>query len=74
MYKRWTDRGVVIVDSAIKAVDDCADCLVIHSTAVVVVTAFTAVIVIVFAAAAVVVVVHRWRVFPLVDFAVQVHL
>ena len=75
MDRRRTDTGsadhcdvvvVVVVCSAIEAVEDSADGTiasdVIRGTAVVVVAAFTAVVV------------DRRRVSPLVDLAVEVHL
>ena len=73
MDRRRTDTGsadhcdvVVVVRSAIEAVEDSADGTiasdVIRGTAVVVVAAFTAVVV------------DRRRVSPLVDLAVEVHL
>ena len=72
MDRRRTDTGsadhcdvVVVVRSAIEAVEDSADgTIVIRGAAVVVVAAFTAVVV----------VVDRRRVSPLVDLAVEVHL
>ena len=70
MDRRRTDTGsadhcdvVVVVRSAIEAVEDSADgTIVIRGAAVVVVAAFTAVVV------------DRRRVSPLVDLAVEVHL
>ena len=72
MDRRRTDTGsadhcdvVVVVRSAIEAVEDSADGTIVNrGAAVVVVAAFTAVVV----------VVDRRRVSPLVDLAVEVHL